>query len=201
MIEKGNLYPFDSILKLVELGSYINDYSKADEIKAKSIIKIYHLIINNLTENKEFFDVSHEEIKLKSLETLQIIKRDLPKIFALYQKQINEIKIADILNFYYESDISTTIQRKVWKYQDKLFNKKKHTVYTVNEAMKILGYSHKASIYNHINKKNIRVKKLGKRMTLISEDDLSDFVLRTYKISLEEYIKLSPQEKKSLHKN
>lgn len=197
----GNLYPFDYILKLSEQTSLIEDYSKSDKIKALLISGIYNLVHEHLVVDNDFFEISREEFQINLYKTLEEIKQDLPKIFSTYQKQLNEVQLSEIMDVYNDSIEKSLVAKKANQYLQALLKKTNIKTYTVNEANTIIGYSHKASIYNHIRKKNLKVKRISARKTIINEDDLDEFLQKTYNTKLVDFIKLTPQEKKALHKN
>ncbi|HOZ14218.1 MAG TPA: hypothetical protein PK784_05480 [Tenuifilaceae bacterium] len=201
MENTGNLYPFDYILKLSEQTSLIEDYSKSDKIKALLISGIYNLVHEHLAVDKDFFEIPREEFQINLYKTLEEIKDDLPKIFFTYKKLIDEVQLSEIMDLYNDSKENSLIAKKTNQYLHALLKKNNQKTYTVKEANTILGYSHMASIYNHIRKKNLMVKRISPRKTIINEDDLDEFVQKTYNTKLADYIKLSQQEKKALHKN
>jgi len=201
MVTKGKLELLHWLLKLVNEKSYIIDNRNATEIKNTFIYQLYIIIQDDLAENKDFLDVTNEEFQLKTIETLNILKDDLPNILSILQSKLLEIELDDFKDIHQQAIEDSNVHLKVLKFASELHHSSNQSTYTVNDAIKILGYSHKASIYNHINKNNLKVKKISQRKTIIYENDLDDFIKRTYKLSLLEYRRLSQEEKKALHKN
>jgi len=179
--------------------SYISDYNNSDEIKNLFTLQLYIAIEKAF--NRAIIDVPKDEFQLFTIETLQFLKQELPKTLSILQKNLLDISSGDILKLYDESITQSKFHKKLDNYREELITNSKGKIYTVSEANKILGYSNKASIYNHIQKNNLKVNKLSTRKTIIFESELDNFLQRTYKISLDNYQKLSQMEKKALHKN
>jgi len=181
--------------------TYIFDDSNSDSIKHTIPYKLFCRIVDESYENLDLKDIPIEDFRLKSIEYSQNLKKDFPRIASILLKYLNNINVADIMNHYNQIAENSSIIKMVSDYETELINKNKGKFYTVNEAIKILGYSHKASIYHHINNNHLVVNKLSERKTIIYEKDLDAFTKKTYKKSLIEYMRLSLDDKKALHKN
>lgn len=190
------------ILKLMALRSYILDKSKIDEIKKTIAYQLYMGIEDDLvSEKKQLNEITPMEVELHAIRILHDLRKDFAKTSSILLKHIENIDISDLMKYYDKAMEKSDIFQKVEKFEKELFASKQDKYYSVSDAIDILGYSHKGSIYNHIAKGNLKAKKISERKTIIFEKDLDNFIRKTYKKSLTEYSHLSKEEKKKLHKN
>jgi len=191
---------FEYILELLDHKSFISDFNNADEIKNRLVHHIFEIVFDELASKMNYEDITYNDFQIQAYETLKNYKQDLTKIFSIYQEHIKSLKFEHIEQTLNKVSEISQIHKKTLEYKNDLLNKERRT-YNVNEVMKILGYTHKASVYNHINNNNLKVNKISTRKTIIFEHDLDLFLQKTYKIKLEDYLKLSQLQKKMLHKN
>jgi len=191
---------FEYILKLIDHKSYISDFNNADEIKNRLVCHVYSIAMDELAKKMNYKDITYSDFQIQVYESLKNYKQDITKIFSIYQEHIKSLKFEHLLQTLNKVSEISQIHKKALEYKNDLLNKDRR-VYNVNEVMNILGYTHRASVDNHINNNNLRASKISARKTMISEYDLDLFIQKTYKMKLEDYTKLSQQQKKLLHKN